>query len=56
VLNNFKKGQHLPSLDQSLHLVKFTFEPRKTYHIKIHYSNTIYLGRTDIDGCTLFAY
>jgi len=56
ILNNFKKGQHLPSLDQSLHVLNFKFVPRQTYHIRIHYGNTIFTGRTDIDGCTLFAF
>jgi len=56
ILNNFKKGQHLPTLSQSLQVLKFTFKPQQTYHIKIHYSNTIFTGEADIDGCTLFAF
>lgn len=56
VLNNFAKGQHLPDLKQSLHVLKYKFVANQTYTVKIHYANTIYLGKTDIDGCTLFAF
>lgn len=56
VLNNFKKGQHLPDLKQSFHvLTKFKPVPERMCHIRIRYANTIYNGETDIDGCTLFA-
>ncbi len=57
VLNNFKKPQHLPTLQQSFHVLK-AFKPiaGQLYQIKIRYANTIYLGKTDIDGCTLFAF
>ncbi|MBY0522742.1 MAG: hypothetical protein K2R98_05065 [Gemmataceae bacterium] len=57
VLNNFGKGKHLPDLKQSLHVLeKFKPVAGRTYQIKIHYCNTIYGGKADIDGCTLFAF
>ena len=56
VLPNYSVGQHLPTLKQSLHFINFSFVPGQTYHIKVRYSNTIFLGPTDIDGCTLFAF
>jgi hypothetical protein len=62
VMNNFKKGQHLPALNQSFHVVNggngrpFPFRKGKSYQIKIRYSNTVFNGKTDIDGLTVFAY
>jgi hypothetical protein len=63
VMNNFKKGQHLPDLRQSFHVVKasptsnrpYPFKQGQSYYIQIHYGNTIFNGKTDIDGVTLFA-
>ncbi len=51
-------GQHLPSLGESLHRLSPSTPLVKgqQYHIKVEYSNTIYKGETDIDGCTLFVY
>lgn len=40
----------------ALHKVGVTLEPNTTHHIKVDYSNIIYTGSGDIDGCTLFAY
>lgn len=56
VLDNFAKGQHLPNLAQSLHVIDYKFVPNRSYKVKIHYANTVYNGKTDIDGCTLFAF
>lgn len=56
ILANFGKGQHLPDLKQSFHILNFQPQVGKMHHIMVHYSNTIYNGKTDIDGCTLFAY
>ena len=50
------KGQGLPNLSESLYNVNFPFQMGRTYHIKVDYSNTYYLGNADIDGCTLFVY
>ncbi len=50
------KGQALPDLSQSLSKLSATLTPGQTYHIKIDYSNVIYTGNADIDGCTLFAW
>jgi hypothetical protein len=57
ILTNYGKGQHLPDLNQSFHvLTKFKPVVGKTYTIRVRYSNTIFLGPQDIDGATLFAY
>jgi hypothetical protein len=56
VLANKDKGQALPNLLESLHKVSFVFAANRTYRIKVDFSNTIYQGRSDIDGATLFAY
>ena len=50
------KGQALADLPNSLHKLSTTLNPGQTYHIKIDYSNTIYTGNADVDGCTLFAW
>jgi hypothetical protein len=56
ILDNFGKGQHLPTLKQSFIQLKYDWKKHQTYHIKVRCSNTIFNGSTDIDGCTLFAY
>ncbi|MBY0526606.1 MAG: hypothetical protein K2R98_24635 [Gemmataceae bacterium] len=57
VLSNFAQGQHLPDLKQSFHeLVGLQLVAGKEYAIRVRYSNTIFQGPEDIDGCTLFAY
>lgn len=57
VLTNFAKGQHLPTLAQSFHVLsKYQAIAGKECLIRVRYSNTIFLGPQDIDGCTLFAY
>ena len=56
VLFNYRKGQHLPNITQSLHPLKAGFEAGKEYSIRVRYGNTIFNGPKDIDGCTLFAY
>jgi len=48
--------QDLSTLSQSLHTVSVTLQAGTVYNIKIDYTNTIYTGSYDIDGCTLFAY
>lgn len=48
------KGQ-LQALDLSaLHRINVALKANTTYHIKIDYTNIIYTGSGDIDGCTLF--
>lgn len=58
--SSFKRPQHLPDLKEksvSFHeLTSVKWEKDKLFHVRVHYSNTIYLGDGDIDGCTLFAY
>jgi len=56
VLNNFKKGQHLPSLKESFVVINFDWKRGRDYRVKVHYSNTIFTGKADIDGCTLFTF
>jgi hypothetical protein len=56
VFNRFKKGQHLPNMSQSFHVLAVTLEEGVTYEITVEYSNILYRGTTDIDGCTLFAF
>jgi len=48
--------QTLEVLSQSLHKLPITLNPGQTYHIKIDYSNIVYLGDGDIDGVTLFTW
>jgi hypothetical protein len=50
------KGQHLPNLAQSLHVLPIILKKNTSYHIKVVYSNILYKGDWDVDGCTLFAY
>lgn len=50
------KPQALADLSSSLHPLTITLNPGQTYHIKIDYSNIIYTGNADVDGCTLFAW
>lgn len=50
------QGQHLPDLNQSFHVIDFTFEAGRTYTLMVEYTNTIYPGDWDVDGCTLFAF
>lgn len=56
VFNRFQKGQHLPNLAQSFHVLAVTLEAGVTYQVTVEYSNILYYGTTDIDGCTLFAF
>lgn len=49
-------GQALPDVANSLKRIDFALAMGQTYHIKVEYSNTVFLGRSDIDGATLFAY
>ena len=49
-------GQHLPAIDQSLHQIGGSFDPTRSYRIKIDYSNTGLTSDTDIDGITLFCF
>ncbi len=50
------QGQALPDIANSLRPIEYTFTPGQTYQIRIEYSNIIYTGGGDIDGCKLFAY
>ncbi|MCE5197368.1 right-handed parallel beta-helix repeat-containing protein [bacterium] len=69
VLNKIDQGQALPNLDEYTppSLIRlpssivsnqpvYEWSAGVTYHIKIEYSNILYTGSLDIDGCTLFAY
>jgi hypothetical protein len=56
IFDRFGKGQHLPSMSQSFHILPVWLDADVTYEIKVEYSNTIYRGEVDIDGCTLFAF
>ena len=55
VLSGKGHGQALERLDQSLYQLP-NLNAGQTYHIKIDYQNSWYLGDGDIDGVTLFAY
>ncbi len=55
-VQNAGKGQHGPSLAESLHTLDYTFKAGQVYRINIAYTNTIYSGDGDLDGMTLFAY
>ena len=50
------QGQHLPDLNQSFHVLDFTFVAGQSYDLVVEYTNTIYPGDWDVDGCTLFAF
>ena len=54
------RGQHLPNLGQSFHVLPVALSPGETVDITINYRNTIYAilpGQPpDIDGLTLFLY
>ena len=56
----FGRGQHLPNLGQSFHVLPVALVPGETVDITIDYRNTIYAvlpGQPpDIDGLTLFLY
>ena len=56
----FGRGQHLPNLGQSFHVLPVALAPSETVDITIDYRNTIYAvlpGQPpDIDGLTLFLY
>ena len=56
----FGRGQHLPNLSQSFHVLPVALAPGETVDITIDYRNTIYAtlpGQPpDIDGLTLFLY
>jgi hypothetical protein len=56
----FGRGQHLPNLGQSFHVLPVALAPGETVDITINYRNTIYAvlpGQPpDIDGLTLFLY
>ena len=56
----FGRGQHLPNLGQSFHVLPVALAPGETVDITIDYRNTIYAvlpGQPpDIDGLTLFLY
>jgi len=55
-LNRKDQPQHLPAWqNESLWKVGFDFDSNKVYGVRVEYSNIIYHGVTDIDGCTLFA-
>ena len=50
------QGQALPNLAQSLHKIAYNFQGGVAYQIKVVYSNAAFMGNTDIDGASLFAY
>ena len=56
----FGRGQHLPNLGESFHVLPVALAPGETVDITIDYRNTIYAvlpGQPpDIDGLTLFLY
>lgn len=70
ILSRFGTGQHLPDLNQSFHNLtnfdnhapaivrgkEFSLIPGREYYVIIAYSNTVYRGNLDIDGCALYAY
>jgi hypothetical protein len=53
--DRYGRGQHLPSLNRSFHVLPVVLEAGN-YDIEIWYSNTFYGGDTDIDGATLFTF
>jgi hypothetical protein len=53
--------QHLPAMEsaggrRSFHVLPVTLEANVQYDFIVWYSNVLYRGSTDIDGCTLFAF
>jgi hypothetical protein len=56
------KGQHLPNINDSFHVLQTALAPGEPTDITVDYSNTIYdddpdsSDYPDIDGCTLFLY
>lgn len=48
--------QHLQTFGDSLNIVNHSWAAGQAYKIKICYSNIIYTGAGDIDGCTLYSY
>ena len=55
-----RRGQHLPNLGESFHVLPVALAPGETLDITIDYRNTIYAPSPgqppDIDGLTLFLY
>lgn len=60
VLSRFGKGQALPNLKQSFHILPILLSSGTPANIKVEYSNIFYidnnLNQPDIDGATLFVY
>ena len=64
VHNMLSRGQHLPALSQSFHVLqlrdsqgaKLNWKQGHIYRIRVSYSNIWHTDRKDVDGCTLFAY
>jgi hypothetical protein len=56
------KGQHLPNIGESFHVLQTALAPGEPIDITVDYSNIIYdddsdsADYPDIDGCTLFLY
>jgi hypothetical protein len=56
------KGQHLPNIGDSFHVLQTALAPGEPTDITVDYSNIIYIDDPespdypDIDGCTLFLY
>ena len=56
VLSRKAQGQHLPRIDDSFHVLEYTWLAGQEYEVKVEYSSVIYRGTQDIDGITFFAY
>jgi hypothetical protein len=56
VFDRFNKGQHLPNLEQSFHLLPTFLRKGETVTIVVEYSNILYTGEGDMDGVTLFLF
>jgi hypothetical protein len=56
VFDNFRKGQHLPNLERSFHLLPTFLRKGETVTIVVEYSNILYTGEGDMDGVTLFLF
>ena len=54
--NRFNTNQSLPQFDESFYDLKAELEPGSDVKITVRYSNTIYQGKGDIDGATLFIF
>ncbi len=61
--DDIPKNQQAKNVDRiSFHVLNGSdgkgalWEAGKVYHIRIKYSNIVFTGATDIDGCTLFAF